>query len=250
MRSESLQFLKTYLNTPAPVSKEIAGQKVWIDYISPFVDQVFTDAYGSAAAVINPDSDYKVVIEAHADEISWYVNYIDDKGYIFVVRNGGSDHQIAPSMRVNIHGEKGIVQGIFGWPAIHIRMGKDKHPTLENIHIDVGAENKQEVLDMGIDIGTIIVYQDGFMTLNNNKFIVSRALDNRVGGFVIAEVARTLQEKNIELPFGLYIVNSVQEEIGLRGAQMMAHNIRPELCHHYRCGTRHPIAHVRQEKTR
>ncbi len=228
MRPESLQFLQTYLNTPAPVTQEVGGQKLWIDYVSPYVDQVFTDAYGSVAAVVNPDNDYKVVIEAHADEIAWFVHYIDDKGYIFVVRNGGSDHQIAPSMRVHIHGDKGTVNGVFGWPAIHVRQGKDKHPEVDNIYIDVGAENKQQVLDMGIDIGTIVTYQDGFMTMNDDKYIVCRALDNRIGGFVIAEVARTLKQQNIDVPFGLYIVNAVQEEIGLKGAQMMAHNIQPD----------------------
>lgn len=238
MRKDSLQFLETYLNTPSPTSFESAGQQVWMDYITPYVDDIFTDSYGTAVGVINPDNDYKVVIEAHVDEISWYVNYIDDKGYIYVTRNGGSDHQIAPSMRLNIHGDKGVVDGIFGWPAIHVRKaGKEATPTLENIHIDVGAETKQEVLDMGINIGTVMTYKDGFMSLNNNKYLVSRALDNRIGGFVIAEVARTLKEQNIVLPYGLYIVNAVQEEVGLRGAQMIAHRIKPncaiiiDVCH-------------------
>ena len=238
MRKESLAFLENYLNTSAPTSFEVEGQKVWMDYIKPYVDEIFTDSYGTAVGVINPDNDYKVVIEAHADEISWYVNYIDDKGYIFVTRNGGSDHQCAPSMRLNIHGDKGTVDGIFGWPAIHVRKdGKEDVPTLDNIHVDVGAENKQEVLDMGINIGTVMTYKDGFMSMNNNKYLVSRALDNRIGGFVIAEVARKIKEDNIKLPYGLYIVNAVQEEVGLRGAQMIAHRIQPncaiviDVCH-------------------
>lgn len=229
MRKESLTFLENYLNTASPTSFESAGQRVWMDYIKPYVDDIFTDSYGTAVGVINPDNDYKVVIEAHADEISWYVHYIDDKGYIYVARNGGSDHQIAPSMRLNIHGEKGVVDGVFGWPAIHVRSNTtEKAPTLNNIHVDVGAETKQEVLDMGINVGTVMTYKDGFMTLNNNKYIVSRALDNRIGGFVIAEVARAISEQGIKLPFGLYIVNAVQEEIGLKGAQMIAHRIKPD----------------------
>ena len=100
--------------------------------------------YGTAVGVINPKGTYKVVIEAHADEISWFVNYITDDGYIYVKRNGGSDHQIAPSKRVNIHTPKGIVKGVFGWPAIHVREpGKEEAPSLKNIFIDVGAESKK-----------------------------------------------------------------------------------------------------------
>ena len=229
MRKQSLAFLEKYLNTAAPSSFEVEGQKVWMKYIKPYVDEIFTDSYGTAVGVINPKSDYKVVIEAHADEISWYVNYIDDKGYIYVICNGSSDHQCAPSMRLNIHGDKGVVDGLFGWPAIHVRRGvKEAVPTLNNIHVDVGAESKQDVLDLGIKVGTVITYKDGFMTLNNNKYIVSRALDNRIGGFIIAEVARTLKEKKIKLPYGLYIVNAVQEETTLGGAQMIAHRIKPD----------------------
>lgn len=93
---------------------------------------------------------YKVVIEGHSDEISWYVNYITDNGLIYVIRNGGSDHQIAPSKWVDIHTKKGIVKGIFGWPAIHTRKpGKEEAPTLENIFIDIGAKDKEEVEKMG-----------------------------------------------------------------------------------------------------
>ena len=140
------QFLKTYLNNASPTGHEASGQQIWLDYIKPYVDSYFTDSYGTAVAVIEPDAPFRVVIEAHADEISWFVNYIKDDGYIYVRRNGGSDHMIAPSMRVNIHTDKGIVPGVFGWPAIHVRKeGKEDAPTLDNIFIDVGAQSKAEV---------------------------------------------------------------------------------------------------------
>ena len=174
--------------------------------------------------------DYKVVIEAHADEISWFVNFISEKGYISVIRNGGSDHQIAPSKRVNIHTKKGFVKGIFGWPAIHTRKGKDavSGPSLDNIFIDVGAKNKAEVEKMGIHVGCVITYEDEMMKLNN-RFYVGKALDNKLGGFCIAEVARLLKTKKKKLPYSLYIVNAVQEEVGLRGAQMIADTIQPNV---------------------
>ena len=237
LKKSSLTFLETYLNNPSPTGFEASGQKLWMDYLRPYVDTFTTDTYGTAVGIINPDAKFRVVIEGHADEISWYVNYITDDGLIYVIRNGGSDHQIAPSKRVNIHTKNGIVKGVFGWPAIHTRnRAKEEAATLHNIFIDCGCETKDEVEKLGVHVGCVITYPDEFMILNDNKF-VCRAIDNRMGGFMIAEVARLLKENNVILPFGLYIVNSVQEEIGLRGAEMIAQTIKPnvaiitDVCH-------------------
>ena len=229
LNKKSLTFLEKYLNNAAPTGYEWDGQKIWMDYLKPYVDEFITDTYGTAVAVINPKAKYKVVIEGHADEISWYVNYISDAGLLYVIRNGGSDHQIAPSKIVNIHTKNGIVKGVFGWPAIHTRnKGKEETPKLDNIFIDIGAKDKKEVEKMGVHVGCVITYPDEFFILNKDKF-VCRALDNRMGGFMIAEVARLLKENKKTLPFGLYITNSVQEEIGLRGAQMIAQRIKPNV---------------------
>lgn len=226
---QSLQFLDRYLNNASPTGFESPGQKIWLDYIRPYIDEYHIDDYGSTYGVINPEAPYKVVIEAHADEISWFVNYINEDGFIYVSRNGGSDHQIAPSKRVNIHTTNGVVQAVFGWPAIHTRRGeKEQAPTLKNIFLDLGCNSKKEVLDLGVKVGDVVTFDDSFITLNN-KYFVGRALDNRMGGFMIAEVARKLKKNNIKLPFGLYIVNAVQEEIGLKGAQMVAHRIKPNV---------------------
>lgn len=235
MDKKAKKFLFDYLNSHAPTGFESllpdgspGGQKVWLDYIKPYIDEYFTDTYGTVVGVINPTAKYKVVIEAHADEISWFVNYITDDGYIYVIRNGGSDHQIAPSKRVNIHTKKGIVKGIFGWPAIHVRdQNNEQPPQLKNIFIDVGADKKADVEKMGIHVGSVLTFEDELMELN--KYYTGRALDNRIGGVMIAEVARMLKEKKKKLPFGLYIVNAVQEEIGLRGAEMIAHRIKPDV---------------------
>jgi putative aminopeptidase FrvX len=229
MDKKSKQFLYEYLNNASPTGFESSGQQIWLDYIKPYINDYMIDVYGTAVGIINPKASYKVVIEAHADEISWFVNYITDDGYIYVRRNGGSDHQIAPSMRVNIHTEKGIVKGVFGWPAIHVRdAGKEEAPSLKNIFIDCGASNKKVVESMGIHVGTVITFEADLMEMNKN-YLVGRALDNRMGGFMIAEVTRRLSENKKKLPFGLYIVNAVQEEIGLRGAEMISRKIKPDL---------------------
>ena len=234
---KATKFLEKYLNNPSPTGFESEGQKLWLDYITPFVDEYFTDNYGSAVAVINPEAEFKVVIEAHADEISWFVHYITKDGFIYVRRNGGSDQMIAPSKRVNIHTKKGVVKAVFGWPAIHTRMReKDVSPSLDNIFLDCGCTSKEEVEALGVHVGCVITYEDEFVELNN-KYYVGRALDNRIGGFIIAEVARLLHENEDKLPFGLYITNAVQEEVGLRGAEMIVDHIKPnvaivtDVCH-------------------
>jgi putative aminopeptidase FrvX len=234
----SEKFLYAYLNNASPTGFEAEGQKLWLDYLRPYIDEWHLDNYGTAYGVINPGQPYRVVIEGHADEISWFVNHIDDNGFINVVRNGGSDQMIAPSKRVNIHTKKGYVKGVFGWPAIHVRHGKDADikPEISNIFIDIGAKNRDEVAEMGVHVGCVMTYEDELIVLND-RYYCGRALDNRMGGFCIAEVARLLKENNIKLPFSLYIVNAVQEEIGLRGAQMIADTIKPhvalvtDVCH-------------------
>ena len=195
-------FLFKYLNNPSPTGFEAAGQKLWLEYLRPYVDDWGLDNYGTAYGVINPGKEFRVLIEGHADEISWFVHYIGDDGFIQVTRNGGSDHLIAPSKRLNIHTKKGMVKGIFGWPAIHTRQGDDTNlvPKVDNIFVDVGAKSKEEVLQMGIHVGCVITYEDEVMVLNDTYY-VGRALDNRIGGFCIAEVARLIRENNVDLPF-------------------------------------------------
>ncbi len=230
LTKKSETFLQKYLNNASPTGFEAEGQKLWLAYLKPYIDEWHLDNYGTAYGVINPGKEYKVVIEGHADEISWFVHHISDDGFINVIRNGGSDHLIAPSMRVNIHTKKGVIPGIFGWPAIHTRKNENSKltPTVNNIFVDVGAKDKEEVESMGIHIGCVITFQDEMMMLND-RYYVGRALDNRMGGFCIAEVARLLHKNKVKLPFSLYIVNSVQEEIGLRGAEMIAHTIKPNV---------------------
>ncbi len=230
MKAQSKKFLYNYLNSNSPTGFEVAGQQIWLDYVKQFTDEYFTDTYGSAVGVINPEAKYKVVIEAHCDEISWFVNYISKEGYIHVIRNGGSDYVIAPSKRAIIHGDSGEVEAVFGWPAIHVRDQREEggKMNVETVVLDCGATSDEEVKKMGVQVGSVVTFDDQLMELNK-KYLVGRALDNRIGGFMIAEVARLLKEDGVKLPFGLYVTNAVQEEIGLRGAQMIAQRIKPDL---------------------
>ena len=229
MDKTSEAFLFDYLNNNAPTGYETAGQKLWLDYLSPYIDDQLTDTYGTAVGIINPQATYKVVIEAHADEISWYVNYITKKGYIYVIRNGSSDYEIAPSMRAKIHVGGKTIPAVFGWPAIHVRdEKKPTKPEIETIVLDCGCNSDKEVEALGIHVGCVVTFDEELITLNQN-YLVGRGLDNRIGGFMIAEVAKRLHERKARLPFSLYIVNAVQEEVGLRGASMIAYRLKPDL---------------------
>jgi len=234
---EAEQFLARYINNPSPTGFEAEGQKLWLNYIKPYIDDHYVDNYGTVFGIVNPGKDFKVVIEAHADEISWFVSYITDDGFIYVKRNGGSDHQIAPSKRVNIHTKNGVVKAVFGWPAIHLRKpDKEEPPTMKNIFLDCGCRSKKEVAKMGVQVGDVITYEDEFIVFNK-RYYLGRALDNRIGGFMISQVARLLKESGKKLPYSLYIVNAVQEEVGLRGAEMIVETIKPnvaiitDVCH-------------------
>lgn len=227
---EDLKFLEKYVNAYSAVSYEhVEGQKVFAEYIAPFVHKIYDDNYGNLVGVINPDAPYKVVLDSHADEISWFISGWNKEGYIFVSKNGGSDVQIAPSKNVIIYTQTGNkIEGVFGLPAVHIRKA-DFKLELDNLWIDIGATSDKEIEEsFGIQIGDIVVFDEKFRVLNGTKY-VGKSLDDKIFGYVNSQVLRKLFENNIQLPYGLYVVNSVQEEIGLRGAEMITQSIKPNV---------------------
>ena len=228
------QFLYDYLNAFAPVAQETEGQKVWTDYIKPFSDFLYTDAYGTSYGVRKSKTKFntefpKVVIEAHCDEIAWIITNIEADGMIRVKRHGGSDNMIAPSKTVMIHTHSGTkVKGVFGWPAIHTRksyteMGYDQH----ELWVDTGLKDLKAVNKAGVEVGNLITFDDQFHEMGD--YYVGRSLDNKIGGYIIAEALRKIHEEDVQLPFDLYVVNSVQEEVGLHGAKKIAKHLKADL---------------------
>jgi putative aminopeptidase FrvX len=224
---DDIAWLKDYIENAAPSGNEVSGQKMWLERIKPWVDEHIVDAYGNVVAIVNPKATFKVVVEAHADEIAWYVHTITKDGFLHVEKNGGSDAGVAPSQRVRIHTRTGIVHGIFGWPAIHTRVSSPKQPKPENIFVDCGCFSKEQVEKLGIQVGDCITYDSGLSVMNDD-FFVGRALDNKLGGFILTALARMIHEQQLKRDYGLYLVNSVQEEVGLHGAGMIAHRVRPD----------------------
>lgn len=227
---KSKKFLKEYLNAYAPVSKEYEGQKIWADYLNDYVDELHDDTYGNVWGVIKSENEnpFKVVIEAHCDEISWLISHIGDDGRIYVNKNGGSDVQIAPSKKIVVHTrKKGLVTGVFGWTAIHLRKSKTTATELKDLFIDIGLDTGDKVREAGVEVGNIVTFNDTFEEMGD--YYVGKSLDNKIGGYIIAEVARRLTENDIKLPFDLYVVNCVQEEVGLHGAKMVSQSIKPDI---------------------
>lgn len=234
---KDIKFLKKYLNSSAPSGYElmIGGQKVWMDYVKNYCHEIEVDDYGNAYATYSnynkedlPKNDserHTVLLDAHADEIGFFVFDITEKGFIKIGRLGGSDLTITPSSRVNIWGNIRI-DGVFGHPAIHVHKNK-VDLKIESVFIDVGVSSKKEVEDLGIEIGNPITMSDGYMDLGD--FHCGRSLDDKIGGYSTAQVLKYLYENNVKLPFDLVVVNSVQEEVGLRGAQMAAKKITPNI---------------------
>lgn len=231
IESKEKNFLEKLLITPSPTGFESQGQKVWKDYVTEFADDVETDAYGSACARLSTSFDViTVMLEAHCDEIGMIVQHITDNGFIFVNKLGGSDSTIAKAKRVNIHTREGVVAGVTGNTAIHLqdkRNGKGKQPAWKDIYVDIGATSREEALKM-VQVGDPITYADEFDYLSDDM-LSGRALDNRIGGFMIAQVLRRLNERREDLNVNVVALNSVQEEIGGYGARMMSYRIEPDL---------------------
>lgn len=231
MQAAARKFLFDLLDTPSPTGWETPGQKKWAAYVKKHADRVENDAYGNAWATIDGSSKKSpvVMLEAHADEIGFIVKHITKEGFLHLDRVGGVDHGVARGRRVRILGEKGEVTGIIGNTAIHIRDRDEQPPKVHELHVDVGASNREEVEKMGIRVGIPMVYADASQEFGKNQ-IVGRALDNRIGGFIIAEVIRRLAAAKTKAKATAIAANCIHEEIGGLGSMMVAHRLNPDVC--------------------
>ena len=229
MRDESIQFLERLVNTPSPSGHEARGQRVWLDYVTPFADETFSDAYGNTVAVLNKGGSPRVMLAAHADEISMFVNYINKQGFIYVRRMGGIDPAITKAQRVTIHSQDGPVQGVVGNVAPHLtRSDPDrKLPKIEDLFIDIGVDSRKQAEKL-VRIGDPITLSDTFERLRGD-LVVARAFDNRVGTFAVAEALRQLNGEKKKLTAEVLAVSNIMEEVGLLGARQIAYTLKPDV---------------------
>ena len=229
LSDDDRQFLFDLLRTPSPTGFEAPGQRLWAARAGARADRVESDAYGSAWATRDgADGAPTVLLEAHADEIGFAVKYVTDEGFLRVDRIGGSDQAIARGRRIMLLGSKGPVPGVLGNTAIHLRDRKDdeKAPKIEDLFVDVGASSPDEVAALGLRVGHPAVYADAAEMLTEGR-VTGRALDNRLGGFVLTQVLAELAAG--EHAATVTALNAVQEEIGGNGARMAAYAIRPDV---------------------
>ncbi len=230
MNAAAKKFLFDLLKTPSPTGFETPGQKKWASYIGKHADSVESDTYGTAWATLKGTGrkPKTVMLEAHADEIGYIVNYITDEGFLHLDRIGGSDAATGRGRRIHIFGDKGTVKGIIGNTAIHIRedLANEKSPKIHELYVDVGADSKEAVEKLGIRVGHPAVYADEPEEFAKGK-LVGRALDNRIGGFIIAQVMANLAKARPTCT--VQCVNAVQEEIGGHGAKMVTYRLMPDV---------------------
>lgn len=222
------EFLEKLLSTPSPTGYEAEGQKIWLKDLKQVADRTETDSYGSAAAFLDVNPEVPtIMLEAHCDEIGMVVQHIDESGYVYVNRLGGSDPSIARARRVVIHSRNGNVSGVIGHTAIHLqeKNNSNKTPGWKDLFVDLGVSSKEEALEL-IRIGDPVTYADQHELLNDEK-LIGRALDNRIGGFIIAQAFRHLAEHRKDLNVNVAALNAVQEEIGGFGARMMSYRLHP-----------------------
>jgi len=230
MHVDPLNFLRTLVNTPSPSGHEVRGQRVWLDYVKPFAEETFSDAYGNCVAVLNKGGSPRLMLAAHADEIAMTVNYITDEGFIYVRKVGGVNAAITKAQRVAILSRGGAVKGVVGNIAPHLSREDDHEPKPPKIHelfIDIGAASRKEAEKL-VRVGDPITLTDEFDMLRND-LAVARAFDNRVGTFAVADALRLLKESASKLRAEVCAVSNVQEEVGLLGARQIAYSLKPDI---------------------
>ncbi|PSQ94216.1 MAG: endoglucanase [Bacteroidetes bacterium SW_7_64_58] len=228
MTDDAKSFFFNLLDTPSPTGFETPGQRVWTEYVRDHADEVETDAYGTAWAGLEGTAEDapRVMLDAHVDEIGFMVRHITDDGFLYINRIGGSDRAIARGLRVRILGDDGPVTGVVGNTALHIRDTKNETvPEVHELFVDIGATSEDEVRERGLRVGHPMVFDVGPTTLTDSR-ITARAIDNRLGGFIIAQAVARLSEDRPA--WDVQAANSVQEEIGGHGAKMIAHRLDPD----------------------
>lgn len=224
MRKESKNFLEELLITPSPSGDEAKIQRVWMDYVQKFADKVETDVVGNVIASVNPDKSFKIMLAGHCDEIAFMVNYIDDDGYLYLAKAGGISPKLALGMRVKVLGENEIISGVIGVKAEHQGGSKDEIK-IENIYVDCGAKDKEDI-EKYIGIGDYVIYDQDYQYMINDR-LIGRGLDNRTGAFIVAEVLRRVSQEDINV--GVYAVSTVNEETNMGGAYFAGSNIEPTM---------------------
>jgi putative aminopeptidase FrvX len=201
MDEQRRAFLESLLDTATPSGFEVAGQRLWTEYVSEFADEVRTDDYGNAVAVLS-GGDPEVALAGHGDEIGFMVRDVTESGMLRLTAIGGSDRTVSQGQHVRVHTDDGIGEQ----------------------HVDVGAEDGDEAEAL-VERGDPVTFDQTIADLENGR-IAARGLDNRIGVWAAAEGLRRAAERGTEAT--VYAVSTVQEELGLQGAKMVGFDLAPD----------------------
>lgn len=228
LHHESKEFLYKMLETPSPSGFENEIQRICKEYMASSVDEVYKDVHGNQFYILNKESDFRVMLCGHVDEIGLMVNSIDENGYIRAVAIGGVDPGVLPGQRIIVHTATENVYGVIGRKPIHLTQEKERKKPFElhELWIDIGAKDKEEAESL-VSVADPITLDVPVRELKND-LITARGLDDKIGAFVCLEVMRTLAKRKENLKVGVWCVTTVQEEIGLRGAVTSAYTCAPK----------------------
>jgi endoglucanase len=228
--TRDIAFLERLLDAAGPSGFEVRAARVWREEAEKLADEVRVDVYGNSFASLNPSGSPRIMLAGHIDEIGLQITHIDAAGYLYVAEIGGWDPQVLVGQRVRILTKRGDVTGVIGKKAIHLieREDREKASKTKQLWVDVGASNRAVVAKMGVRVGDPMVLDQGMVRLGRDR-IASRAIDNRIGAFVVLEAVRMLARRR---PRACVIAAAtVQEEIGYSGggARTSAYALEPDV---------------------
>ncbi|RLM57383.1 M42 family peptidase [Halobellus sp. Atlit-31R] len=224
MDDDRRAFLTDLLSTPSPSGFEAVGQRVWLDYVRQFADDVWTDDYGNAVAVHEGGSDVSIAFTGHADEIGYIVRNITDDGFLRIGAIGGADRTVSKGQHVTVHAETPVA-GVIGQTAIHLRDYEgEEYDDIDEQFVDVGADDGDEAHEL-VEVGDPVTVETRVRPLHGTR-LAARGMDNRVGIWAAAEALRSAAESDVDAT--VYAVSTVQEEVGVQGAKMVGFDLDPD----------------------
>lgn len=227
MDDRAFDFLRDLLTSPSPSGYEQPVQTVIRNYVGRFAAEVRTDWHGNVIAAVNPQGAPRIMLAGHCDQIGLMVKHVDDRGYVWVDSIGGWDIQMLIGQNMVIWGKNGAVPGVIARKPIHLLSPDDrkKVPELKDLWIDIGVKDRDEAKQV-VSVGDPVTFELGLRKLRNN-LAAAPGMDNKVGAWTIMSALQLVAARNPQA--AVYAVSTVQEEIGLRGAQTSAFSIDAQI---------------------
>ncbi len=232
MDEDTISFFSRFTEAFGPSGFEIEPLKMLKERYSPYADEILSDKLGSLILVKRGSSERpKIMASGHSDEIGFIIVSIEDNGFLKFEPLGGWVPTTLPAHRVIIRSKKGDYVGVITSKPPHLMTPEERKKPIEfkDLYIDVGAKNKDQIKEMGIRIGDPVAPLAPFEVLRGGKAWLGKAFDDRVGAFIVMETLKRLKEGRIDHPNSYYAVTTVQEEVGLRGAETAADVVDPDL---------------------